>query len=215
MENITHSVDGEIVLKNVSFTIENGDKVALTGGQSLSKTTLLQILAGEVTPDEGSVNWGETTTHTYFPKDNTDYFETNDNLIDWLQKYNEDMDLQTLRGYLGRMLFSGDDALKKVSVLSGGEKARAMFARMMLLEGNVLLFDEPTDHLDLEAISALNEGFMQFPEVMMFTTNDFELLNTVPNRIIEVSPKGFVDYCGEFADFIKHETYQEKVASIR
>jgi len=116
---------------------------------------------------------------------------------------------------LGRMLFSGDDALKKVKVLSGGEKARAMFSRMMLLEGNVLLFDEPTDHLDLEAISALNEGFLQFPEVMMFTTNDFELLTTVPNRIIEVTPKGHVDYCGEFEDFINHDTYKEKVALIR
>ena len=215
VENVSHSVDGELVLNKVSFTIENGDKVALTGGQSLSKTTLLQILSGEIKPDEGCVNWGETTTNTYFPKDNTDFFDTDENLINWLQKFNENMDLQTLRGYLGRMLFSGDDALKKVNVLSGGEKARAMFARMMLLEGNVLLFDEPTDHLDLEAISALNDGFLQFPEVMMFTTNDFELLNTVPNRIIEVSPKGFVDYCGEFADFIKHDTYQEKVASIR
>jgi ATPase subunit of ABC transporter with duplicated ATPase domains len=199
----------------VSFTIENGDKVALTGGHSISKTTLLRILAGEITPDEGTVSWGETTTHTYFPKDNKDYFDTEDNLIDWLQKYNEDMDIQTLRGYLGRMLFSGDDALKKVKVLSGGEKARAMFSRMMLLEGNVLLFDEPTDHLDLEAISALNDGFLQFPEVMIFTTNDFELLTTVPNRIIEVTPKGHVDYCGEFEDFINHATYKEKVALIR
>ena len=215
MSNVSHTIEGEKVLNNVSFTIENGDKVALTGSHSKSKTTLLQILAGEITPDEGQISWGETTTHTYFPKDNKDYFDTEDNLIDWLQKYNEDMDIQTLRGYLGRMLFSGDDALKKVKVLSGGEKARAMFSRMMLLEGNVLLFDEPTDHLDLEAISALNEGFLQFPEVMMFTTNDFELLTTVPNRIIEVTPKGHVDYCGQFDDFINHETYKEKVASIR
>ena len=213
--NVSHTIDGEKVLNNVSFTIENGDKVAITGGHSISKTTLLQILAGEITPDEGTIHWGETTTHTYFPKDNKSYFDTEDNLIDWLQKYNEDMDIQTLRGYLGRMLFSGDDALKKVKVLSGGEKARAMFSRMMLLEGNVLLFDEPTDHLDLEAISALNDGFLQFPEVMMFTTNDFELLTTVPNRIIEVTPKGHVDYCGEFEDFINHETYKEKVALIR
>ncbi|MGA0242423.1 MAG: ATP-binding cassette domain-containing protein [Candidatus Marinamargulisbacteria bacterium] len=215
VKNVSHAIDGETVLNNVSFTIENGNKVALTGSHSLSKTTLLQILAGDITPDQGTVRWGETTTHTYFPKDNTAFFDTDDNLIEWLQKYNEAMDLQTLRGYLGRMLFSGDDALKSVNVLSGGEKARAMFARMMLLEGNVLLFDEPTDHLDLEAISSLNDGFIQFPEVMMFTTNDFELLTTVPNRIIEVSPKGHVDYCGEFEDFVKHETYQKKVALLR
>ncbi len=125
------------------------------------------------------------------------------------------MDLQTLRGYLGRMLFSGDDALKSVNVLSGGEKARAMFARMMLLEGNVLLFDEPTDHLDLEAISSLNDGLVQFPEVIIMTSNDIEILQTVPNRMIEVSPKGHVDYSGDFSDFINHKTYQQKVALLR
>ena len=125
------------------------------------------------------------------------------------------MDLQTIRGYLGRMLFSGDDALKSVSVLSGGEKARAMFARMMVQQGNVLLFDEPTDHLDLEAISALNDGFNQFSEVMIFATHDVELLSTVATRIIEVSPKGYVDYMGGFEDFVHNKTYQEKVLAIR
>ncbi len=212
--NISHSIDGEKVLNNVSFTIENGDKVVLTGSYSLSKTTLLKILSGELIPDEGSINWGETTTKTYFPKDNNQFFDTTEQLLDWLKNFNEEMDLQTLRGYLGRMLFSGDDALKSVNVLSGGEKARAMFARMMLLEGNVLLFDEPTDHLDLEAISSLNEGLIQFPEVMIMATNDIEILQTVPNRMIELSPKGYVDYSGEFNDFINHKTYQEKVALI-
>ena len=215
VSGVSHTVDGEKVLNNVSFTIEKDDKVALTGNHSLSKTTLLQLLAGEILPDEGSISWGETTTHTYFPKDNSEFFNTSDNLIDWLQQFNEDMDLQTLRGYLGRMLFSGDDALKSVNVLSGGEKARAMFARMMLLEGNVLLFDEPTDHLDLEAISSLNEGLIQFPDVMIFTTNDFELLTTVPNRIIEITPKGHVDYLGSFDEFINHSVFKEKVQLIR
>lgn len=214
VSNVSHHIDGEKVLKNVSFTIENGDKVALTGNNSVSRTTLLQLLAGEFEPDEGHIAWGETTTHSYFPKDNKAFFNSSDNLLDWLKQFNETIDLQTLRGYLGRMLFSGDDALKQVNVLSGGEKARAMFARMMLLEGNVLLFDEPTDHLDLEAISSLNEGLIQFPEVMIFTTNDFEVLTTVPNRIIEVTPKGHVDYCGSFDDFINHSVFKEKVKSI-
>lgn len=215
INNVSHAIDGEQVLKNVSVSIQHGDKVALTGRHSLSKTTLLQLLAGEIIPDEGDIKWGETTTHTYFPKDNGSFFEVDEPLIEWLQQFDKDMDLQTLRGYLGRMLFSGDDALKKVTVLSGGEKARAMFSRMMVLEGNVLLFDEPTDHLDLEAISALNDGLIQFPEVLIFTSHDFELLHTVPNRIIEVTPKGFVDYEGSFSDFVNHETYQKKVLAIQ
>ena len=215
VENISHTIDGVKVLNNVSFSVEKDNKVALTGSHSLSKTTLLKILANEIEPDEGSVKWGETITRTYFPKDNTNFFETSENLIDWLQQYDEDMDLQTLRGYLGRMLFSGDDALKSVNVLSGGEKARAMFARMMLLEGNALIFDEPTDHLDLEAISSLNEGLIQFPEVIIMTSHDFEILNTVPNRMIEVSPKGMVDYTGNFEDFLNHETFKDKVQAIQ
>jgi ATPase subunit of ABC transporter with duplicated ATPase domains len=215
IRNVSHAVDGVTVLKNVSFSIERGQKVALTGMQSLSKTTLLGILAGDIIPDSGTVEWGETTTHTYFPKDNSAYFSTNDTLLEWLQAVDVSVDLQTIRGYLGRMLFSGDDALKSVSVLSGGEKARAMFARMMVQQGNVLLFDEPTDHLDLEAISALNDGFNQFSEVMIFATHDVELLSTVATRIIEVSPKGYVDYMGGFEDFVHNKTYQEKVLAIR
>ncbi len=207
-------MDGEIVLKNVSFVVENGNKVAITGKNSVSKTILLEILAGKITPDEGSITWGETTQHTYFPKDNNEFFQESIPLLEWLQQFNEDADLQTIRGYLGRMLFSGDDALKHVPVLSGGEKARAMFSHMMLLEGNALIFDEPTDHLDLEAISALNDGFIQFPEVLIFTSHDTELLHTVPNRIIEVSPNGCVDYTGLFEDFVKHDTYQKKVAAL-
>ena len=215
VKNVSHTVDGIQVLNNVSFSIENGDKVAIIGTNSVSKTTLLQVLSGELTPDEGEIKWGETITPTYFPKDNGAFFDTTDNLIDWLKQFDEELDLQSLRGYLGRMLFSGDDALKSVNVLSGGEKARAMFARLMLLEGNAILFDEPTDHLDLEAISALNDGLIQFPEVLMFTSHDFEILRTVPNRIIEVSPKGYVDYSGSFDDFINHDVYQEKVAAIQ
>ena len=215
VENVSHSVDGIQVLNNVSFSVQKNEKVAITGSNSLSKTTLLEILSGELTPDQGSITWGETTSHTYFPKDNNVFFDTSEKLLDWLQQFDEKMDLQTLRGYLGRMLFSGDDALKSVNVLSGGEKARAMFSRMMVLEGNALIFDEPTDHLDLEAISALNDGLIQFPENIIFTSHDFELLHTVPNRIIEVTPKGFVDYQGSFEDFINHSTYQEKVTAIQ
>lgn len=201
--NVSHSIDGEKVLDNVSFYLNKKDKVAIIGKNSLSKTVLLQILAGEIMPDSGSVEWGDTITKDYFPKDNTAFFKSNLPLEEWIRQYTDNNDNQFLRGLLGRMLFSGDDINKKVSVLSGGEKARAMFSKIMLTDSNVLLFDEPTDHLDLEAITALNDGLKSFQETLLFTSHDFQLLNTVINRVIEVSPKGMVDQQISFNDYIE------------
>ena len=164
----------------------------MAGKNSLSKTTLLQILAGDITPDEGEIEWGDSVTHSYFPKDNSAFFNEKVSLFNWLSQFETSGDIQLVRGFLGRMLFSGDDVEKYVTVLSGGEKARAMFAKMMVAEGNTLLFDEPTDHLDLEAISALNEGLIQYPECIVFSSHDFQLLDTVSNRVIEVTPNGFL-----------------------
>ena len=210
VKNLTHNLNGERVLNKVSFTIEKGDKVALFGKNSLSKTALLDIISRQIIPDEGSIEWGETITPTYFPKDNSAFFNTNSTLLEWLDQYTEENDLQLLRGFLGRMLFSGDNVTKKVSVLSGGEKARAMFSKMMMAEGNFLMFDEPTDHLDLEAITALNEGLIAFKECMIFTSHDFELLNTASNRVIEVSPQGMIDKQCSFDDYMANEEVQQK-----
>ena len=208
--NLSASIDNEVVLKNVSFTIEKGDKVAIAGRNALSKTALLQCLSGEIKPDSGSIEWGETIQVGYFPKDNTEYFNEQLSLIDWISKYKDTDDISFLRGFLGRMLFSGDDVKKMTHVLSGGEKARAMFSRMMLSEPNALLFDEPTDHLDLEAIDALNEGLEAFKECLFVSSHDFQLLNTVTNRVIEVSPKGMIDFKANYDDYMQNKSNQEK-----
>ena len=210
VDNVTHSVDGECVLRNVTFTLNKGDKLAILGKNSVSKTTFLKLLAGEIQPDEGSIVWGETIKKSYFPKDNNVFFSDANALIEWLAEYDEQLDLQTLRGFLGRMLFSGDDAKKSVNVLSGGERARAMFSKIMVEEPNTILFDEPTDHLDLEAISALNDGLVQFNGCLMFTSHDYQLLNTVANRVIEVSPKGSLEYKSSFHDYMENDSLTSK-----
>ena len=169
------------------------DKAVLIGDSEIAKTTLLKILAGEMDPDEGSVKWGVTTSRSYFPKDNSDYFEGVDmNLVDWLRQYApEDEQTETfLRGFLGRMLFSGEEVKKKASVLSGGEKVRCMLSKMMLSSANVLLLDEPTNHLDLESITAVNDGLKNFKGSMIFTSYDFEFINTIANRVIDLNPTG-------------------------
>ena len=184
---LNKSVNGEQILKNINFTIKKGDKVALVGRNDVAKTLLLDILAGEVEPDSGSYTWGVTTTRSYFPTDNSKYFNVDAaTLVDWLRAYSEDKDESFLRGFLGKMLFSGEDALKKPSVLSGGEKVRCMFAKMMLSGANVLLLDGPTAHLDLESISAVNEGVKRFKGTVLFTSHDHEFVQTVANRIIEL-----------------------------
>ena len=214
LHNISHSVDGVQVLKDVSFDFRKGHKIALLGQNSISKTTLLQIIAGEIVPDEGELVWGETITKAYFPKDNSEFFEEKIQLLDWLSEYSTENDFQVLRGFLGRMLFSGDDVDKSVTVLSGGEKARAMFSKMMLTESNFLIFDEPTDHLDLEAITSLNKCFEAFDECMIFTSHDYKLLDSVANRIVEVGPEGMIDRQTNFGTYMSdvkiHEFRQKK-----
>ena len=204
-ENISVSVDGEQVLKDVSFSISKGEKCVIAGYNSVSKTALLDILAGKLQPDSGQVSWGESVDWSYFPKDNSEFFSKKQQLVEWLDGFSDIDDILVLRGFLGRLLFSGDDAKKDVTVLSGGEKARAMFSRMMVLEPNTMIFDEPTDHLDLEAISSLNEGLIQYKGSLIFTSQDFELVNTVANRVIEVSPKGFLDVPTDYNDYMTNE----------
>ncbi len=193
VEELSHAVDEVPVLRGLSLTVNPGDKIAFIGPNDLVKTVLFDLLAGEMAPDAGTVTWGVTITPTYLPKENSRYFETDVNLIDWLRQYSSDDSESFLRGFLGRMLFSGDEALKSASVLSGGEKVRCMLARAMLSGANVLLLDEPTNHLDLEAITALNEGLIRFPEVVLFSSHDYQFVDTIANRIVEIAPGGVID----------------------
>ncbi|MBC8081229.1 MAG: ATP-binding cassette domain-containing protein [Gorillibacterium sp.] len=202
VENLSKSIDGQLVLNNISFTLNKGDKVVLAGPDGIAKTLLMQILIGEVEADSGSFTWGVTTTQAYFPNENTKYFEGIDlSLVDWMRQFSKDQDEQFVRGYLGRMLFSGEEATKKATVLSGGEKVRCMFARMMLSGSNVLMFDEPTNHLDLESITALNNGLVDFDGTMMIVSHDHQLLQTIGNRIIEITPKGIIDRLSAFDEY--------------
>ena len=194
VDGISASLDGEVLLRNVSFTLSRDDKVAIIGENELAATALFQILAGEAEPESGTVKWGVSTSRSYFPKDNTAYFEGCDTpLIDWLRQYATNDTTDTyLRGFLGRMLFSGDDVFKPVKVLSGGEKVRCMLARMMMFGSNVLLLDQPTNHLDLESITAVNNGLRDFKGNVIFASHDHEFIQTVANRIIEIQPDGSI-----------------------
>ncbi|MBB6452304.1 ATPase subunit of ABC transporter with duplicated ATPase domains [Salirhabdus euzebyi] len=194
VEGLTKTIEGETVLNNVSFTLNRDDKVALVGQSELGNTTLMKILMGEMEPDSGSFKWGVTTSQSYFPKDNSKFFENSDlNLVDWLRQYSPEDQTETfLRGFLGRMLFSGEEAKKKASVLSGGEKVRCMLSKMMLSGANVLLLDEPTNHLDLESITSLNNGLIKFKGSIIFTSHDHQFVQTIANRIIELTPKGII-----------------------
>ncbi|NIK12222.1 ABC-F family ATP-binding cassette domain-containing protein [Alkalibacillus almallahensis] len=194
VNNLSKTVNGEKVLNNVTFRMNKDDKVVLLG-DDLAKTTLIQILMGELEPDEGSFKWGVTTSQSYFPKDNSAFFEGNNKtLIEWLRDYSpQDESEKFLRSFLGRMLFSGDEVFKKANVLSGGEKVRAMLSRMMLSEANVLLLDNPTNHLDLESIQSLNEGLINFKGSIMFTSHDHQFIQTIANRIIEITDEGVID----------------------
>ena len=189
------------ILKNFTLHIKKDDKIALIGENELAKTTLLQILAGEKTPDSGEVKQGTTVITSYFPKNHDKYFQTTENLVEWLRKFSENKEDAFVRGFLGRMLFSADEALKQVNILSGGEKVRCMFAKMMLNKGNVLLLDEPTNHLDIESITALNNGLNKFDGPIVFATYDTELINTLANRLILIKEDGtYID---------KQMTYEE------
>jgi ATPase subunit of ABC transporter with duplicated ATPase domains len=193
------------VLDNLSFIVNPGDKIAFTGTDELARTTLFQIIMGELAPDQGEYKWGITTSQSYLPSDNTSYFEGADcSLIDWLRQFSDEKHEVDIRGWLGRMMFSGEEALKKAHVLSGGERVRCMLARMMLSGANVLVMDNPTNHLDLEAITALNEGMTEFNGVMLFTSHDHQILQTVANRIIEILPGGIIDRRESFDEYIEN-----------
>ena len=204
VENLSKTIAGVKVLDNISFTLRHDDKVAFVGSNELAKTTLFQILMGEMEPDSGSFKWGVTTSQAYFPKDNSAEFDSDLVIYDWLQQYSPVKDITYVRGFLGRMLFAGDDGAKKVRVLSGGEKVRCMLSKMMISGANVLVFDEPTNHLDMESITALNNGMMKFPGVILFSSRDHQIVQTTANRIIELLPGGFID---------KITTYDEYLAS--
>lgn len=190
VKGISKTIDGEKVLDNINFSVNKGDKIILLGGNDVAHTTLLQILAGEIQPDEGEVDWGVTITKSYFPSDNSTYFNSGElDLINWLRQYSENKDESFLRGYLGKMLFTGEESLKKTNVLSGGEKVRCMLSKAMLSGANMLLLDGPTSHLDLESITALNDGLIAYPGSMIFTSHDHEFIQTIANRIIDIDTK--------------------------
>ncbi len=190
VEGISKTIDGVKVLDNISFTLRREDKVAFVGGNELATTTLFKIIVGKMEPDEGFYKWGVTTTQAYFPKDNTEEFDCDLNIAEWLTQYSENKDVTYVRGFLGRMLFAGEDGVKKVKVLSGGEKVRCLLSKMMISGANVLILDEPTNHLDMESITALNNGLIKFQGVELFTCHDHQFVQTTANRIMEITPDG-------------------------
>ncbi len=211
VKGISKTIDGEKVLSDVSFIVSKGDKIGFLADNELATTTLFQILMGELEPDEGTLKWGQTTSQSYFPKDNSAYFNDHkENMLDWLAPYSKDTLESTLRSFLGRMLFSGDDVYKSVDVLSGGEKVRMMLARMMLFGSNVLVVDQPTNHLDLESITAVNNGMIDFKGNILFASHDHEFLQTIATRIIEIRPEGVLDKPCTYDEFLSFkETYRK------
>ena len=205
VEGLTKTIDGVKILDNLTFTLNHDDKVAFVGGNELAKTTLFKILMGEMEPDSGSFKWGITTSQAYFPKDSTEEFNNDLTIVDWLTQFSEIKDMTYVRGFLGRMLFAVDDGVKKVKVLSGGEKVRCLLSKMMISGANVLVLDEPTNHLDMESITALNNGMMKFPGVLLFASHDHQIVQTTANRIMEILPNGIL--------IDKITTYDEYLAS--
>lgn len=218
VENVSHTIDGEKTLDNVSFIIRPGEKVALLSRNDLATTTLMQILAGEIEPDEGTVTWGQTTSQSYMSKDLNASFDNDElSILDWLRQFatKEQNDNTFLRGFLGKMLFSGDDIDKQIKVLSGGEKVRCILAKMMLERANVLLMDDPTNHLDLESITSLNDSMIDFKGSIIFTSHDHEYIQTIANHIIEVGPKGIVDrFDTTYDEFLALDSVQEQVEKL-
>ena len=211
VEGLSKTIDGVKILDNLSFTIGREDKVAFVGGNELAKTTLFKILTGEMEPDEGSYKWGVTTTQAYFPKDSTHEFDNEDTIVEWLTQYSEEKDVTYVRGFLGRMLFSGEDGVKKVKVLSGGEKVRCLLSKMMISGANVLVLDEPTDHLDMEAITALNNGLIKFPGVLLFASRDHQVVQTTANRIMEILPGGtLIDKITTYDEYLESDEMARK-----
>jgi len=205
IQNITKIYEGEKVLNNITFKVEKGDKIALVGPNDLVKTTLLNVISGEEKADSGNYTWGTTTKFAYFPKDNANFFDVDLNLVDWLRQYSVEKEEAYIRGFLGRMLFSGEESLKKANVLSGGERVRCLVAKMMLANPNVLLMDGPTYHLDMEAISALNNSLIDFPGTIIFSSHDHQFIQTIANRIIEIIPSGIIDKRMTFDEYLADE----------
>ncbi|PEA52513.1 ABC transporter ATP-binding protein [Bacillus pseudomycoides] len=216
VEGLSKTIDGEKVLDNVYFTVNKGDKIAFVGRNEIAITTLFKILAGEMEPDSGSFKWGVTTSQAYFPRDNSEFFKNSEyNLVEWLRQFSpQDESESFLRGFLGRMLFSGEEVKKNVSVLSGGEKVRCMLSKMMLSGANVITFDDPTNHLDLESITALNNGLMAFKGTILFTSHDHQFIETIANRIIEVTPNGLVDKQTTYDEYLENEELQKQVEAM-
>lgn len=210
VQDLCKSVDGEVLFKNFNMDVRTGEKIAFLSRNPMTVTTLFQILTGETEPDKGSFKWGVTSTHSYFPKDNTKYFDTNLNLIDWLRQFSPDQNINFIRGYLGRMLFSGEDSEKNANVLSGGEKVRCMLSKMMVSDSNVLIFDEPTNHLDLESITALNNSLIDFAGTILFTSQDHQFIQTVADRIIEIAPNGFINAQCKYDDYLANPEIQKR-----
>ncbi len=205
VEDVSKTIDGDQVLKNVQFTMNKGDKIVLLGDNDIAKTTFLKILMGELEADTGSFRWGITTSRAYFPKENGEFFENSDvNLVEWLRQFSPQDETESfLRGFLGRMLFSGEEVLKKAKVLSGGEKVRCMLSKMMLANANVLVLDEPTNHLDLESITAVNNGLTQFKGSMIFTSHDHQFIQTIANRVIEITANGIIDKQMSYDEYLE------------
>ena len=209
IENISKKIDKETVLNKFSHTINKGDKIAFVGKNHLVNSTIFDIISGNMKPDSGAIEWGQTITHSYFPKDNSSYFSQDLSLMDWLKQYSENKEETFVRGFLGRMLFSGEDSSKKTSVLSGGEKVRCMLSMMMLSGANVMIFDQPTNHLDLESITAVNNALIKYSGVLLFSSHDHQFINTIANRIIEITPNGVIDRMMTFDEYFKNEEVQK------
>jgi ATPase subunit of ABC transporter with duplicated ATPase domains len=205
VKNVSKTIEGVKVLDDVSFILKKTDKVAFVGSDTIATTVLFQILAGELEPDEGSIKWGVTTIQSYFPKDNTELFKGEEQIVDWLMPFSQEKDVTYVRGYLGRMLFAGEDGVKKVNVLSGGERVRVMLSKMMLQGANVLLMDEPTNHLDMESITALNNGLIKFPGVVIFTSQDHQFIQTIANRIMEIYKGKLIDKISTYDDYLESD----------
>ncbi len=214
VENVSIDIDGEQVLRDVSFTVNKGDKIAFVGPDGLAKTTLFKILMGELASESNSYKWGVSTSQAYFPRDNSDYFNVDLNLVDWLRQYSRDQEESFVRGFLGRMLFSGEETQKSARVLSGGEKVRCMLARIMLNGANVLLLDEPTNHLDLESITALNNGLIKFEGTLLFVSQDHQFIQTIANRIIEITPNGLLDKQMTYDEYLENEDVKKQLATL-
>ncbi|MFD2999279.1 ABC-F family ATP-binding cassette domain-containing protein [Pontibacter toksunensis] len=209
VENMSKSIDGVPIFSDVNLMVNKGDKIAVIGRNDIAASTFFKVIMSEEKPDTGTYTWGTTITASFFPKDNAEFFDTDLNLVDWLRQFSTEKDESFIRGFLGRMLFSGEESLKKADVLSGGEKVRCMFSRMMLQSGNVLVFDEPTNHLDLESITALNNALRDFDGTILFSSHDLQFVDTIANRILELTPNGIIDKRMSYEEYLSDDTIRE------